>query len=176
LLSLRDAKVRCFSSSSFLILLTEIAFSNCDAGDLKQLVSLKARNPNLKILIGLRANFATQPVSVLWPHELPWVDSNVTQTEGVRAQFARRLRDFLYRHELDGVDIDWEQFQQNNFILRDLSTGSGADQLSKQKTVTVQLLEQLRSEFDLQNLIVSFTVGKQASDLLDKYDFEQIAR
>lgn len=131
----------------------------------------------MKLLVGLRLNFAqAPPVSSMWPHELPWVDSNVTQTDGVRAQFARRLRDFLYRHQLDGVDIEWEQFKLNNFLVRDLTTGSDADQLRSQKSVAVQLIDRLHDEFEPQRLIISFTITKNAQDMLDKYDFERISR
>ena len=67
-----------------------------DAGNLARLNTLKARNPNLKILLSVGG----------WS----WSDhfSDAALTDASRQTFARSAIDLLTTHRLDGIDLDWE--------------------------------------------------------------------
>ncbi len=67
-----------------------------DAGNFARLNTLKARNPNLKILLSVGG----------WS----WSDhfSDAALTDAARETFARSAIDLLTAHRLDGIDLDWE--------------------------------------------------------------------
>jgi chitinase len=67
-----------------------------DEANLATLVSLKAANPNLKILISIGG----------WGGCKYFSDAALT--DAARKKFANSAVDLLVRHKLDGVDIDWE--------------------------------------------------------------------
>ncbi|WP_020604805.1 glycosyl hydrolase family 18 protein [Spirosoma spitsbergense] len=70
--------------------------SKKDEANLATLVSLKAANPNLKILISIGG----------WGGCKYFSDAALT--DDARKKFATSAVDLLVRHQLDGVDIDWE--------------------------------------------------------------------
>ncbi len=83
------------------------AFSRIEDGELvegfvydeqnyQQLQTLKARNPDLKIL--------TSVGGWSWSGEF----SDMALTEQTRQRFIASALDFVRRHQLDGIDIDWE--------------------------------------------------------------------
>ena len=89
--------------------LTHIIFSFChlkgnklaidNAGDtatIKQLVGLKKRNPNLKVMLSLGGWTGCETCS------------DVFSTEAGRAEFARSVKDLLNYTNTDGLDLDWE--------------------------------------------------------------------
>ena len=97
---------------------------------MQQLVRLKNRNPNLKVLLSIggwgRGNF-----------------SPMAQDETKRKAFAQACRAFCNQYNLDGIDIDWE-FPGNNssgetspsnekqnytLLMRDLREALGSDLL-----------------------------------------------
>ena len=67
-----------------------------DAANLARLNTLKARNPDLKILLSVGG----------WS----WSDhfSDAALTDASRQTFARSAIDLLTTHRLDGIDLDWE--------------------------------------------------------------------
>ena len=67
-----------------------------DAGNFARLNTLKARNPDLKILLSVGG----------WS----WSDhfSDAALTDAARETFARSAIDLLKTHRLDGIDLDWE--------------------------------------------------------------------
>ncbi len=70
--------------------------SKKDEANLATLVSLKAANPDLKILISVGG----------WGGCKYFSDAALT--DAARKKFADSAVDFLVKHKLDGVDIDWE--------------------------------------------------------------------
>ncbi|MDR3716816.1 MAG: glycoside hydrolase family 18 protein [Puia sp.] len=67
-----------------------------DTVNLRYLVGLKARNPDLKILISIGG----------WSWSKLFSDAVLT--DSTRAVFASSAIDIVSRYDLDGVDIDWE--------------------------------------------------------------------
>ncbi|GAB6989768.1 glycosyl hydrolase family 18 protein [Paenibacillus pini] len=72
------------------------AVSGGDTGKIAQLVSLKQKNPSLKVLIsvggwGNSANF-----------------SGIASTDANRTAFANSALQYIRANKLDGIDIDWE--------------------------------------------------------------------
>ncbi|HWB24298.1 MAG TPA: glycoside hydrolase family 18 protein [Chitinophagaceae bacterium] len=67
-----------------------------DDSNLKKLVALKARNPNLKILISIGG----------WTWSKHFSDAVLTDT--ARKKFAESAVEIVAKYKLDGVDIDWE--------------------------------------------------------------------
>lgn len=67
-----------------------------DAANLKSLVGLKERNPNLKILVSAGG----------WGWSGGFSDAVLTQQS--RMVFANSAVDMVVRHQLDGIDLDWE--------------------------------------------------------------------
>ena len=67
-----------------------------NAADIEALLALKAKNPNLKILISVGG----------WTWSGNFSDAALTAES--REKFAISAVNFLKKYKLDGVDIDWE--------------------------------------------------------------------
>ncbi|KAF2137101.1 glycoside hydrolase family 18 protein [Aplosporella prunicola CBS 121167] len=67
-----------------------------------QVVALKDRNPNLKVLVALGGWTYTDP------GKYQPVFSNMVASAATRAAFIRNLLGFLSEYGFDGVDFDWE--------------------------------------------------------------------
>lgn len=106
------------------------AVSGGDTGKLAQLVSLKQKNPNLKVLISVGGwgNSAGFPA--------------IASTDANRTAFANSALQYIRTNHLDGIDIDWEypatSDKQNYTLLikklrEVLDAGSVADGRSNNK-------------------------------------------
>jgi chitinase len=105
----------------------EVALEHAgDAAFLAQLVALKARNPELKILLSIGG----------WGLD-GFSDAALSGTS--RARFADSAARLIARHSLDGVDIDWEY---------PTLPGPGIKYRSEDKRDFTLLLQALRARFD----------------------------
>ena len=104
-----------------------IEFENRDApSDLAQLQALKARNPQLKLIVsvgGWGADFF----------------SDAALTDAARCRFATSAVDLVKRYALDGIDLDWEYPGQ---------PGPGIGFRAEDKENFTLLLKAVREELD----------------------------
>ncbi len=98
-----------------------------DAENFKVLVGLKAKNPNLKILVSVGG----------WTWSGGF--SDVALTPESRAKFIESAVAFLRRHNLDGLDIDWEYPGQK---------GMNNVNRPEDRENSTALLAELRAAFD----------------------------
>lgn len=75
---------------------TKIDGKNLSPDDIVKLNSLKAKNPDLKVLVSIGG----------WSWSKGF--SNAAMTEASRAKFAESCARFVKEYKLDGIDLDWE--------------------------------------------------------------------
>ncbi|MBP2000447.1 chitinase [Paenibacillus shirakamiensis] len=106
------------------------AVSGGDTGKLAQLVSLKQKNPNLKVLISVGG----------WGNSAGF--SGIASSDANRTAFANSALSYIRANKLDGIDIDWEYpttSDKANYTLflkklrEVLDAGSAADGRSNNK-------------------------------------------
>lgn len=75
---------------------TKIDGKNLTPVDIEKLLSLKAKKPDLKVLVSIGG----------WSWSKGF--SNAAMTEASRAKFAKSCARFVKEYKLDGIDLDWE--------------------------------------------------------------------
>ncbi len=98
--------------------------SEQDSSILSDLVGLKTKNPDLKVLISVGGA------------NLSGGFSDAALTEESRSKFSSSVIDFIVKHKLDGVDLDWE------------FPGYGPDSRPEDKQNFTRMLNNLRYHLD----------------------------
>ncbi|KAI0988031.1 hypothetical protein GJ496_001723 [Pomphorhynchus laevis] len=116
----------------------------------ERILTLKSDHPDLKLLLAVGG--WTQASTSFSP---------MTSTQQNRAIFINSAVDLLKSYSFDGLDIDWEYP-----ALR----GGNADD----KANLVELLREMKPEFDKNNLIITIAIGAGADTVDTSYDLANI--
>lgn len=107
---------------------TKIDGKNLTPKDIEKLLSLKSKNPDLKVLVSIGG----------WSWSKGFSDA--TFTEESRLKFARSCAKFVDDYNLDGIDLDWEYPNQ---------TGAGNIHRPEDVQNFTRMLKAVREQLDL---------------------------
>ncbi|XP_058456719.1 chitinase-3-like protein 1 [Malaya genurostris] len=125
---------------------------NWGRGHIKRFNALKAINPALKTMAAVGGwNEGSRKFSI------------VAANHTLRQRFIRDAIDFSKRHNFDGVDLDWEYPAQRN----------GNPAIDKNNYAI--WLEEIRSAFDREGLILSAAVASVKHSAEKSYDIERVS-
>ncbi|MGK9251864.1 MULTISPECIES: glycosyl hydrolase family 18 protein [Paenibacillus] len=135
---------------------TSTGVSGGDTGKLAQLVSLKSKNPNLKVLVSVGG----------WGRSASFPAA--AATEASRTAFANSAVSYIRANKLDGIDIDWEYpgsgdranytlfIQKLRSVLDSASSADGRSANKYQLTAAVGASDYGLGNIDIAAVIPSF--------------------
>ena len=134
----------------------QISVSNArDSATIQQMVALKARNPNLKIILSLGGWGGCQTCSPIF------------NSSKDRKAFARSVRDLNEYFQTDGIDLDWEYPAIAGFPGHAYEPGD--------KPAFTELVKQLRKKLGRKNEI-SFAAGGFTKFIDSSIEWKKVIR
>lgn len=119
-------------------------------GRIEEIMDLKLRNPNLKILLGLA--------------DASRLMSKMVRDEDLRSHFIETTVDFLLKHKFDGLDIN--QYPANMYLVNSTSDDN---------QLFTKLCEDLKVAFSPSHLLLTASVSSRAQIIDAAYEITGIA-